>query len=555
MNLRDVGDQLKSVFQKFSRVQQATIIAAAAAIIISIAVLVYWANKPVYKILFANLTEEDAASVVSRLKAKKIPYNLKDGGKTIEVPSKDVYETRIELAQEGIPKGGGVGFELFDKTSFGITEFAQNVNYQRALQGELSRTISGLEEVEEARVHLTIPKDKLFISEEGEAKAAVVLKLKKGSTLDRDKVKAIASLVAGAVKGLKIQNVQIVDTSGNLLSEYLNEENMPYVKSQTQLEYQKKVEKLIASKINSLLNTTLGPNNAVAQVTAEIDFDKKEINKEEFDQNPVLRSSQTSEIESKNTPVVPQGTPGVEPNLAEPNIQPANMNSQYTRNDETQNFEIGKTVTKEEKAIGSIKRLTIAVVVNDKAQVVKEGNNEKVKYTPRTPDELAKIKNLVARASGFDEKRGDQIEVTNVPFDTAAQVSDTKLFEKERINELIIQGSKYLVALIMLLLFYFLVIRPIMKKLGDIRQSKTGELTAVGKEEIKGSKIDINLEEGIKFPKTLEELEKEIESELDEKVSVDVGTVKTKVMIKKIEETVKDDPEMIANLIRTWMKD
>ncbi|ADR19692.1 flagellar basal-body MS-ring/collar protein FliF [Calditerrivibrio nitroreducens] len=554
MNLKDVGEQFKTVFQKFSKVQQIAIISAAVAILLSIIVLVYWANKPVYKILFANLSQEDAAEVVAKLKAKKIPYNLKDSGKTIEVPAKDVYETRIELAKEGIPKGGGVGFELFDKTSFGITEFAQNVNYQRALQGELSRTISTLEEVEEARVHLTLPKDKLFITEDGEAKAAVVLKLKKGETLNRDKVKAIASLVVGAVKGLKIQNVQIVDTQGNLLSESLNEENLPYVKTQTQLEYQKKVEKIISSKINSLLATTLGENNAVAQVTAEIDFDKKEINKEEFDQNPVLRSSQTIEIESKNTPNTPQGQPGVEPNLAEPNIQQNGVNSTYTKNEETQNFEIGKTVTKEEKSIGSIKRLTIAVVVNDKAEIVKEGKKEVTKYVPRTKEELDKIKGLVAKAAGFDEKRGDQIEVTNVSFDTS-QMSESKLLEKEKMNELIIQISKYVMVLVMFLLFYFLVIRPIMKKLGDIKETKSGELAAVGDIPLKGANVDLQLDDSVKFPKTLEELEREIESELDEKVSVDVGTVKTKVMVKKIEEAVKEDPEMIANLIKTWLKE
>jgi flagellar M-ring protein FliF len=553
MNLKDVGEQFKTVFQKFSKVQQVAIISAAVAIVLSIIVLVYWANKPVYKILFANLSQEDAAEVVAKLKAKKIPYNLKDSGKTIEVPAKDVYETRIELAKEGLPKGGGVGFELFDKTSFGVTEFAQNVNYQRALQGELARTISTLEEVEEARVHLTLPKERLFISEDNEAKAAVVIKLKRGETLSRDKVKAIASLVVGAVKGLKIQNVQIVDTLGNLLSESLNEENLPYVKTQTQLEYQKKVEKAIAAKINSLLATTLGENNAVAQVTAEIDFDKTEINKEEYDQNPVLRSSQTVEIESKNTPNVPQGQPGVEPNLAEPNIQQGGTNSTYTKNEETQNFEIGKTVTKQEKAIGNIKRLTIAVVVNDKAQTVKDGKKETVKYVPRSKEELDKIRSLVAKAAGYDEKRGDQIEVTNVSFDTSQ--TESKLLEKEKMNELIIQISKYVMVLIMFLLFYFLVIRPIMKKLGDIKETKSGELAAVGDIPLKGSNIDLQLDDGVKFPKTLEELEREIESELEEKVTVDVGTVKTKVMVKKIEEAVKEDPEMIANLIKTWLKE
>ncbi|MEF3254597.1 MAG: flagellar M-ring protein FliF, partial [Deferribacterales bacterium] len=334
----------------------------------------------------------------------------------------------------------------------------------------------------------------------------------------------------------------------------LNEENLPYVKTQTQLEYQKKVEKAIASKINAILATTLGENNAVAQVTAEIDFDKKEINKEEFDPNPVLRSSQTIEVESKNSPITPKGEPGVEPNLAEPNIQPTGVNSEYSKTEETQNFEVGKTVTKEEKSIGSVKRLTIAVVVNDKAEVVKEGKKETIKYVPRSKEDLEKIKNLVAKAAGFDEKRGDQIEVTNVSFDTTP-TSEQKALEKEKMTELIIQISKYVMALIMFLLFYFLIIRPIMKKLGEIKETKTGELTAVGDIEVKGSNIDLQLDDSVKFPKTIEELEREIESELDEKVTVDVGSVKTKVMVKKIEESVKEDPEMIANLIKTWMKE
>ncbi|MGA1847105.1 flagellar basal-body MS-ring/collar protein FliF [Deferribacter abyssi] len=555
MALKDFIIQFKNVFNKLSLVQKISIISAAVAVFLSIVVLIIWANKPVYKTLYANLSTDDASRIVEILKGKKIPYELKNSGKTILVPEKQVYEIRLDLAQKGIPTGGGAGFELFDKSSFGVSEFAQNVNYQRALQGELARTIKSLDEVEDARVHLTLPKERIFVTEESEPKATVVLKFKNGAKISRENIKAIASLVSGAVKGLTPENVQIIDSKGRLLSDFLSKENAPLLMTQTQLEYQKNIEKNLEAKINAILTRVLGPDNAVAKVTAEIDFTKKVISKEEYDPNPVLRSQQTIEVESKNTPNTPGGVPGVTSNLAEPNPTPTGTNSEYNKAETTQNFEVGKTITKEEKATGEIKKITVAVLLNDKKVLKKNGDKTEIEYVQWKPDEIEKIKRLVASAAGIDEQRGDKIEVTNISFDTTSDMLEASFYKKQEKMNMIFTIAKYAFALVIVILFYFLVIRPIMKRLEHVRETEEGTFVAAGVGGGKGESFDITLGDEIKFPKTIEELEKEIENELEESAPVDVDTVKTKVMIKKLEEAANEDPEVLANLIKVWIKE
>jgi len=548
--LKNIYSQFLEVFNKLTLFQKISIVAAVSAVVVSVIVLVLWANKPVYTVLFADLEKGDAADVITFLKDNNIPYELSSEGKAISVPKDTVYETRLQLAQEGLPRGGSSGFELFDKSSFGMTEFVQNVNYQRALQGELSRTISSLKEVEKARVHLTIPKDRLFVSDETAAKAAVVIDMRGGQSIGRDQVKAIASLVAGSVKGLSIENVRIVDTEGRLLSEFLDEENSPLLMTQTQLEYQKKVESSLRNKVNSILSRTMGIDNAVAQVNVEMNFDKKTVTKEEFDPNPVLRSQRTIQEESTNAPSQQQGVPGVQSNLAEPDIGNEGQVSTYNKLDETQNFEVGKTVVHEEKSLGAVKRITVAVVVDDKRQVTGEGENRQVEYVQRSPEELEKIRNLVATAVGYNKERGDIIEVSNISFDTSKdEVVQSGLIQGVETTRLVSTLVKYGIGLI-IILFYFLVIRKIMKRLSEY---KTGEAVAAGGGA--GEGIDFTVGEDIKFPKTIEELEKEIESELDENAPVDTESVKNKVMLRKIEDAAKEDPEMIANLIKVWLRE
>jgi flagellar M-ring protein FliF len=577
MNLRHFFEDLSKAFKSFSLIQKIAILGGAALIIITIFVLVLWANKPVYKTLYGNLDDNSRKQIEQYLQNNKIPYQLQDNGKTISVPDDKVYDIRLNLAKEGIPKVGGAGFELFDKSSFGMTEFMQNVNYQRALEGELSRTIASLDGVESARVHLSIPKDRLFVTKDTEAKAAVVIDLADNANISRDQIKAIAFLVAGAVKGLDPKNVQIVDTSGRLLSEFLTDENAPLLLTQTQLEYQNKVEKELEDKLFTLLSSSLGPGNAIAKVSVELNYDKKSVKSEHFDPDPVLRSRQSLEINSINTALSPQGIPGVEPNLAEPDLFEQNVRSEYNKTEDTQNYEVGRTVTEEKKAIGNIKRLTVAVVVNDKQALVEENGKRKITMVPRNKDELERIKNIVAMAVGYNEARGDKIEVANIPFDTTANFGDYFIEDKVKAH-MFSTIVKYSVAFLLVILFYLLVIRPILKRIMLKDKEETDaegidftfreeegfqiprtieeiESSKVGIETPKPGEEEIEKTEELEKPKSVEDLEKEIEEKIDQQEVFDAATTEVNIMLKRLKETIDEDPESIASLVIAWLKE
>ncbi|MDY6821181.1 MAG: flagellar basal-body MS-ring/collar protein FliF [Deferribacterota bacterium] len=545
MNLREFIDQLSNAFKSFSTIQKIAIIGATFAVIIAVLLLVLWANKPVYKTLYGNLDEKSRMQIEEYLQSNNIPYQLGDDGKTIAVPDDEVYSVRLELAKEGIPKVGGPGFELFDRSSFGMTEFMQDVNFQRALQGELSRTISNLESIESARVHLSIPKDRLFVTEDTEAKAAVVIDIADNAEITRDQIKSIAFLVSGSIKGLDPKNVQVVDTSGRLLSEFLTDENAPLMMTQTQLEYQRKVEDKLENKLYTLLSSTLGPGNAVAKVSVELNYDKKTVKSEHFDPNPVIRSRQSMEINSISTALAPQGIPGVEPNLAEPDLFEQNVKSEYNKTEDTYNYEVGRTVTEEKKAIGDIERLTVAVVVNDKKAIVEENGRRKLTYLPRDERELERIKDIVAMAVGYNENRGDKIEVANIPFNATDDFGDFYVEDKTKVH-LISTVIKYSTALLLMLLFYLFVIRPILRRI----LAQPEEVGGLG-----GEGIDVTLgEEEFETPKTVGDVEKEIEDELDQRES-DIETTEAKVMLKRLRESIDEDPTMIASLITAWLKE
>lgn len=553
MALQDIVTQFKQVFDKLTLFQRISIGAALTAVVTTLFVLIIWANRPVYKTLYANMNSDDAPLVVDKLRTSNVPYRLKDGGSTVEIPQELVYDTRLEMAREGLPKGGGAGFELFDRSSYGMTEFLQDVNYQRALQGELARTISNLNEIEEARVHLTIPKNRLFISEEESAKAAVVIKLRRNADLNRDQIRAIGSLVAGSVKGLTPESVQIVDTSGRLLSDFLSEEHSPIMMTQTQFEYQRRIERDLENKLFTILSRALGESGAVAKVTAEIDFSKRETNREEFGTEPVLRSAENIEIISTNTPEGPQGVPGVESNLAEPQVLGSNMVSSYEKTEERSNFEINRTVTQEVKAFGTIKKLSVAVVVDNKnVSRTDEDGNHITESVPRSQEEINSIRNLVATAVGLDQERGDQVEVSNISFDTSALQQEGVLLQREKTVELITVASKYALAAVILLLFYFTVVKRILSRMDKktVTYNEDGTITV----STSLDPMDVTLKDSAGFPKTLEELEREVEQELDESIPVNTDAVKSKVMLKKIEEFCEEDPEGAANIIKTMLK-
>lgn len=552
MALKGIANQFLETFKKLSLLQRVSLLAATVATFATVVVLILWANKPAYKTLYNDLSEQDIKEVTQALGSKNEPYKV--SGNSVEITG-DVYQTRIDLALQGLPKNNGVGFELFDDAKLGMTEFMQNVNYQRALEGEIARSIMALNEVVQAKVHLSIPKDRIFVSEDDEAKASVVMRLMPGAAVKPDQVRAITHLVASAVRGLSPNSVQVLDTNGNLLSDFLTDEsnNTAYV-TQSQLEHQRQIEKDLEKKLQGLLSVTLGSGNYVARVAVEMDFNKKEITREEYGDTPVLRSQHSLEINARNDGKGPQGIPGVESNLAEPDLLINGIMSEYNKSEETQNFEISKTVTHEQKNSGILKRITVSVVVDDKSVVSDDNGTRVVNKVARTDDDIAKIRAAVFSAVGADNARGDVIEVTNISFDTTADYIEYESQEKAKYMEWISIAAKYGSAVLIILLFFLLLVRPILKKLEN---AKTIDEEALGESALDAqiSTLDITVggeESG--FPKTIEELEREIESELNESIPVDVEAVKSKVMLKKIEEASGDDPESIANLIRALLK-
>jgi flagellar M-ring protein FliF len=552
MAIRGVINQFTSTFLKFTILQRVSLLAGAVAVFAAVVTLVLWANKPVYKTLYADLKEQDVKDVSTSLDGKDVNYRIVDGT-TIEVPTQDVYSTRIALALEGLPKDQGVGFELFDETSLGMTEFMQNVNYQRALQGELARSIMTMNEVVEAKVHISVPKERIFADEEDESKASVVVRLTQGASLKEDQVRAITHLVASAVRGLKPETVQVIDTTGNLLSEFMTEDREILHQTQTQLDQQRQIEKDLERRLSGLLSRTMGTERYVARVNVEMDFNKKDIVKEEYGDTPVLRSQHALEINSSNNGRGPQGVPGVESNLAEPDLLIDGIMSEYSKSEETSTYEISKTVTREQVTTGVIKRVAVSVVVDDKPEQTEENGVKKVVKRPRTDEELARLRTAVASAVGYNAERGDVVDVTNISFDTSDEWGENVMAEKERIMDYVQMAVKYGTALLILILFYFILVRPILRRLDNAKEIDE-ELLGESAIDAQLSTLDISVGTETGFPKTVEELEREIESELDESIPVDVEAVKSKVMLKKIEEASNDDPEMVANLLKAMIK-
>jgi len=404
-----------------SKRQRILIIAAAAAVMISLILLVLWASKPQYAPLFSRLDPQDAGAIVEKLDEMKIPYQLQDNGSTIVVPSSVVHKTRLELANSGFPKNGVVGFELFDQTKFGSTEFEQKISYIRALNGELSRTIIQVGGVESARVQIVVPESKLYVDEQQDATASVLLKLKPATKLEPEQVRGIVHLVASSVEGLKPENVTVVDTSGEILSTDIEDEKNPNKLTGNQLEVQKNFEKETEKSIQTMLEKILGPGKAVTRVTAELDFDHREIQSETYtpviDGEGIIRSRQQSNESYEGSGSGPQGVPGTTSNIPQYQAATQGGNSQYNRKEVTENYEINKTAEHRTVASGSVKKLSVAVVVDAKLSAVQRNS----------------LQQAIATAVGLDFDRGDKVTVETFSFDRSiADAMEKQMNEEEK---------------------------------------------------------------------------------------------------------------------------
>jgi flagellar M-ring protein FliF len=444
-------------------------------------------QKENYNTLFSGLSTEDASMIVAKLKEQKVPYKLGLGGSAIYVPKEKVYDVRLLLAsQNSLPGGGGVGFELFDKTNYGMTEFMQNINYKRAIQGELSRTINQMPEVKASRVHIAIPEKTLFSDREKEGTASVFLKLKPGKTISKDQIQGIVQLVAGSIEGLKPENVAIIDSSGKILFKS-GDTNSAIALSGQQYELQRSIERKIEESVQSLLDKFLPASKSMVRANVEINLRKVEKVEEEYypDKRAATGEKKSREKVTGRT-IKASGVPGVAsnaPNLTRKDATPPKQEesgkaNESEREEAQTTYEVSKTVRKIVEPFGEIKKMSLAVVVDGKYERVKGQKGEELKYTPRSQKELNDIKNLIVRAVGQDEERGDKIEVLNVPFETEGLADEKELMEKAEKKELMYNAGKYAFYVIIVLSIFLFIIKPflgILKSRGgpvSVRQIK-----------------------------------------------------------------------------------
>lgn len=422
----------------------------------SLIVLFAWIQRADYQPLYGTLSEEDAGMIIQKLKEQKVPYKVT--GNVISVPAERVYDLRLGLASHGLPQGGGVGFEVFDKIGFSTTDFVQKLNYRRAMQGELARTIKSLSEVDQCRVHLAVPERSLFMKDEDRPKASVLVKLKPGRKLTQGQVQGIVHLVSSSVEGLSPKDVAVVDSQGDMLTSARDD-----VAGMTtgQIEYQHALERDIEARVISILEPVVGKQKVRAKVSATVDFSRVEKTEERFDPDgQIVRSEQrTSE---KTTQGATSAVPGVSSNIpGKAQAQGGPSRAQAEKKNETINYEISKVVSRVVQQPGEIKRLTVAVLV-DGTVAAASGSKER-QYKPRSEEELKNFEEMAKSAIGFSAERGDEVRVVNMPFEGSPQEDLAE--SSNDVMPIVFTVLKYLVPLITVVLLWLLLLRPLLRVL------------------------------------------------------------------------------------------
>ncbi|MGD9849761.1 MAG: flagellar basal-body MS-ring/collar protein FliF [Nitrospirales bacterium] len=424
-------DSLLKNFQALTPTQRIGVVVVLALALATIPVLMMMGKEPTLVVLYSHLEPDDTRSIIQELGKLSVSYEVGESGNVIKVPAERVHELRLQLASLGLPESAGVGFEIFDRSALGATPFTQQMNYRRALQGELARTISQISQVERVRVHLVIPEKRLFSSDQKSAQAAVVLTLKRGSPLGGSQVQGIVHLVASSVEGLEPGQVTVVDHHGKVLSQNAGDDDAQMTASQ--IETQRRVEHDLEQRVQTMLDQVLGQDKSVVRVTAPLEFRQVEITEESFDPNSqVVRSenrSQEKVLEQGGSRRVEQGVPGVSSNVPSGQTSGGTGGSgqkEAKRKNETLNYELNRKVSKIVEPTGAIKRLSVAVLVDGTyeaggaADGKADGSEEAKKYTPRTEQEIQNLIQIIKKSVGFNDERGDQIEVVNVPFESTA---------------------------------------------------------------------------------------------------------------------------------------
>jgi flagellar M-ring protein FliF len=433
-NVSQVGSQLAGIWQQLGINQRISVVMATGVLILGLFGVAYWSSRADYSLLYGKLDDAEASKVIAALDEAKVPYKVGGGGSSIMVPADKVYQVRMQMAGKGIPQGEGVGFEIFDKANFGISDFVQRANYTRAIQGELARTISQLDQVESARVMIVMPENRLLSDSLRKPTASVFVRVKGNAQLPPSSVNSIRFLVANSVEGLQANNVSVVDNSGNVLSENQDNDSVAGL-SGNQLSARRNFEQYLSKKAQGMLETVLGPGQAVVRVSADLNWDTISRTEEKFDPDGQVARSTTVNDEDTDSATANQGgvagmSAGTVDANGATNAAPATpVNSSRTKKKVTSNtYEINKSTSNILQAAGGIKRLTAAVFVAQQFQ----GKGADRKAVPRTPDELLKLRHIVESALGIQDSTDSAgITLEEMPFNDQFATDVTQQLDQQ----------------------------------------------------------------------------------------------------------------------------
>jgi len=521
--------------KRYSIGQRILIVTVFIGILSSIIALVVWANRPEYSVLYTDMDPSVAGKIVSELRDMKVKYQLKSGGKTILVPSDKVAELRLKFAEEGYSGIKVTGYEIFDNAKVGMTTFMQRLNMRRALEGELMKTINQFPEVKSCRVHLVLPEERLF-EERKKGSASVVLYLQPGRYLTEDQVRGIAALVANSVEGIEPEDVVVVDSEGNILSRAPEEEKaLGSVGSQWEIKHS--IENRLQRKVKEIVESVVGRNNAVVKVAVDLSFDRIERTVEKYDPDNVVVVSEETHTENLVSADTSNKT-----------------NEQHTRENVVTNYELGKAIEHYVGEPSRVKKISVAVLVNGTYRTVKDGRGRETKqYVPRSNRELEQIAALVKSAIGYDETRGDIVEVQNLKFDETAVEAEKQYFVREERKNLIVNIlNKGLIVVALVALFFIL--RSLLKT------TTTALVALPGEVELKAELPAGAPAEAEKLPPGEKEKAEIAVEELEEKYMAKLSPeaqAKLRAKDKMTQEVIrfaKSNPEAAAQLIKSMIQ-
>lgn len=535
------AETISSFFSALSPGRRLAFIGVGIAVIVATGSLFFWASRTTYVPLVSNLTPEDSTSVIRYLREKRIPFVVDESGRQLSVPPEKVYDLRLELASSGLAQSGVVGYEVFDKQSFGATSTVQRINEQRALEGELIRTINHIKGVERSRVHLAIPQKSAFLEDDKKPTASVILDLAPNFNPSEEQTRGMQRLVASAVKGLELNAVTIVSNTGKQLSQNADDPAAAFAAAAT--DYQRKFEQKLENRVQSLLSTVLGEGKVVARVNADFDFSREAKTETILDgENSAVRTVDKDSDSMQGNRPLPSGQPGVRAQTPGTENQPGGLaaTNSTNRNRENITYEIPKTVRTSEKPMAALKRLSVAVMLD--VPMVADPAAPGGKRAEQLSDaKVAELRSIVANAVGWDKDRGDpMIEIKSIPFFREDLETATQAAQLADRNRMFMNVAQWVALGLIFTLFFFFVVRPFIKWVTENTVDSVEDF----------------------LPQTLEELEKvqskqvaqsleDILPEIEEKV--DPEKVQSEMLKEKVVSLVNDNPHKASQILHEWI--